>query len=82
MISSILPAILPTVCKLVDKIFPNEQANKREKFKIEQELVLGTAIVESGLIFIRQWATAQRNVKINVGKEMGKAMARALRSAK
>ena len=54
MISSILPGILPTVCKLVDKIFPNEQANKREKLKNKQELVLGTAIVESGLTYIRQ----------------------------
>ena len=32
-ISSILPAILHTVGKLIDKIFPNEQANKREKLK-------------------------------------------------
>ena len=55
MISSILPAILPTVGKLVDKIFPDEQAAKREKLKIEQELVLGTAIVESGLTYIGQW---------------------------
>ena len=39
MISSILPAILPTVGKLVDKIFPDEEANKREKLKIEQELL-------------------------------------------
>ena len=39
MISSILPAILPTVGKLIDKIFPDEQANKREKLKIEQELL-------------------------------------------
>ncbi len=33
MISSILPAILPTVGKLVDKIFPDEEANKREKLE-------------------------------------------------
>jgi len=39
MISSILPAILPTIGKLVDKIFPDEQAAKREKLKIEQELL-------------------------------------------
>ena len=39
MIASILPAILPTVGKLVDKIFPDEEANKREKLKIEQELL-------------------------------------------
>ena len=39
MISSILPVILPTVGKLVDKIFPDEQAAKREKLKIEQELL-------------------------------------------
>ena len=39
MISSILPAILPTVGKLVDKIFPDEEANNREKLKIEQELL-------------------------------------------
>ena len=39
MISSILPAILPTVGKLVDKIFPDEEAAKREKLKIEQELL-------------------------------------------
>ena len=39
MISSILPAILPTVAKIVDKIFPDEEANKREKLKIEQELL-------------------------------------------
>ena len=39
MISSILPAILPTVGKLVDKIFLDEQAYKREKLKIEQELL-------------------------------------------
>ena len=39
MISSILPAILPTVGKLVDKLFPDEEANKREKLKIEQELL-------------------------------------------
>ena len=39
MISSILPAILPTIGKLVDKIFPDEEANKREKLKIEQELL-------------------------------------------
>ena len=33
MISSILPAILPTVGKLVDKIFPDKKANKLlEKF--------------------------------------------------
>ena len=39
MISSILPAILPTVGKLVDKIFPDEEAAKRKKLKIEQELL-------------------------------------------
>ena len=39
MISSILPAILPTVGKIVDNIFPDEQTNKREKLKIEQELL-------------------------------------------
>ena len=39
MISSILPAILPTVGKLVDKIFPDEEAAEREKLKIEQELL-------------------------------------------
>ena len=39
MIASILPAILPTVGKLVDKIFPDEEAAKREKIKIEQELL-------------------------------------------
>ena len=55
MIPSILPEILPPVGNLVDKIFPDEQANKREKLKIKQELVLGTAIVESGLTYIRQW---------------------------
>ena len=55
MISSILPEILPPVGKLADKIFPDEQANKREKLKNKQELVLGTAIVESGLTYIRQW---------------------------
>ena len=55
MILSILPAILPTVGKLVDKIFPDEQANKREKLKIEQKLVLSTAIVESDPTYTRQW---------------------------
>ena len=39
MIASILPAILPTVGKLVDKLFPDEEAAKREKIKIEQELL-------------------------------------------
>ena len=39
MIASILPAILPTVGKLVDKLFPDEEAAKREKLKIEQELL-------------------------------------------
>ena len=30
MISSILPAILPTVGNPVDKLLPDEEANKRE----------------------------------------------------
>ena len=39
MIPSILPAILPTVSKLVDKLYPDEEAAKREKLRIEQELL-------------------------------------------
>ena len=39
MIASILPAILPTIGKLVDRMFPYEEAAKQEKLKLEQELL-------------------------------------------
>ena len=39
MIASVLPAICPTDGKLDDKIFPDEEAAKREKLKIEQNLL-------------------------------------------
>ena len=54
MISSILPAILPTVGKLVDKIFPDEQAAKREKLKIEQELLKQLQTVELAQIEVNK----------------------------
>ena len=39
MIASILPEILPTVGKLVDRMFPDEDAAKQEKLKLKQELL-------------------------------------------
>ena len=39
MIASILPAILPTVVTLVDRVFPHEAAAKQEKLKREQGLL-------------------------------------------
>ena len=39
MIASILPAILHTVGKVVDRMFPDEEAAKQEKLKLEPELL-------------------------------------------
>ena len=71
MISSILPAILPTVGKLVDKIFPDEEANKREKLKIEQELLKQLQSVDLAQIEVDKVETAgnalQRSWRPTIG---------------
>jgi len=59
MIASILPAILPTIGKLVDKIFPDEEANKREKLKIEQELLKQLQSVDLAQIEVNKVEAAE-----------------------
>ena len=59
LIASILPAILPTVGKLVDKIFPDEEANKREKLKIEQELLKQLQSVDLAQIEVNKVEAAE-----------------------
>ena len=59
MISSILPAILPTVGKLAGKIFPDEEAAKREKLKIEQELLKQLQSVDLAQIDVNKVEAAE-----------------------
>ena len=71
MISSIPPEIIPTVGKLVDKIFPDEEANKREKLKIEQKLLKQFQSVDLAQIEINKLEAAanalQRSWRPTIG---------------
>ena len=63
-ISPILPAILPTVGKHVDKIFPDEEAAEREKLKIEQDLLKQLQSVDLAQIEVNK-VEAQRAMYYN-----------------
>ena len=64
MIASILPAILPTVVTLVDRVFPDEEVDKQEKLKLEQEL-------------LKQFQTVDlAQIKVNMGAAAGNALQR------
>ena len=67
MISSILPAILPTVGKLVDKLFPDEEAAKREKLKIEQELLKQLQSVDLAQIDVNKVEAAGNRLGLCLG---------------
>ena len=58
MIASILPAILPTVVTLVDRVFPDEEVDKQEKLKLEQELLKQFQTVDLAQIKVNMVAAA------------------------
>ena len=58
MIASILPAILPTVVTLVDRVFPHEAAAKQEKLKLEQGLLKQLQTVDLAQIEVNMVAAA------------------------